>query len=69
MAEKGIRFRCKDREIDSRSFCFCLTPGKEYLTKRDLDQEDEIGYPKAVMGDNGIDSPEEFDLWLSQRGF
>lgn len=33
------------------------------------ERTDEISVLGAIMEDNEVSSPEEFDLWLSQRGF
>lgn len=41
--------------------------GETVLT--DKTSYNEVDYLKHLMEDNGVDSPEEFDLWLSQRGF
>ena len=43
--------------------------GKEFIRPKARDSEDEVSILKGIMSDEGTDSPEEFDLWLSQRGF
>lgn len=43
--------------------------GTESIWPKDFDSEDEVSILRWIMSKEGTDSPEEFDLWLSQRGF
>ena len=43
--------------------------GTEFIRPRGLDSEDEVSILIGIMSKEGTDSPEEFDLWLSQKGF
>ena len=64
LVNSAIRMKRYTRILGVKKF-----EDNEYWAIRGLEKEDEIHYLKALMEEQGVDSPEEFDLWLSQRGF
>ena len=64
LVNSAIRMKRYTRILGVKKF-----EDNEYWVIRGLEKEDEIHYLKALMEEQGVDSPEEFDLWLSQRGF
>lgn len=43
--------------------------GFDYICSGAVEDGGEVGILEGLMEREGVSSPEEFDLWLSQRGF